>query len=45
MVAAWHITGRLTCPMPLLNTEVQYKLNTGGSYVEKPAETIILEFG
>jgi hypothetical protein len=36
-------TGRLTCPTPLqtllLYTQVQYQKGTGGSYVEKPAET------
>jgi hypothetical protein len=45
--ADWHVTGRLTCPTPqtadnafLLNqARIQYQHGTGGSTVEKPAET------
>ncbi len=37
-----HITGRLTCPTPPLNTPVEFKRGTGGSYVEKPAVTLRL---
>jgi len=44
-LAVWHVTGRLTCPMPLLYNQVQYELGIGWSYVEKPAETIRLESG
>ncbi len=32
----------LTCLTPLLYTQVQYQRGTGGSYVEKPAETLRL---
>jgi hypothetical protein len=46
-IAAWHGTGKLTCPRPrlaililLLNqAHVQYKSGTEGSTVEKSAET------
>jgi hypothetical protein len=37
-----HLPGKLTFPTPLLYTQVQYQCRTGGSYVEKPAETLRL---
>ncbi len=41
--ASWHITGRLTCPMPLLSIKLWVpQRGTGGSYVDKPAETLRL---
>jgi hypothetical protein len=30
------LPGRLTCPTPLIYTQVQYQRVTGGSYVENP---------
>jgi hypothetical protein len=48
-LAPWHVTGRLTCPAPLLYTytQVQYQRGTGGEllYVKKPAETLGLASG
>jgi len=43
MQAAQHVNGRLTCPTLqqtiLLYTQVQYQRGTGGTYVERAAET------
>jgi hypothetical protein len=40
-----HLPDRLNCWTPLLYTQVQYQLGTGGSYVEKPAKTFRVASG
>jgi hypothetical protein len=45
MLAAWHVSRRLSYPTPLLYTQGQYQRITGGSYVEKSAKKFRLASG